>query len=217
MVLGILTVLIMLITAFALMREGLLTAFMTCCNVLFAGLIAFNFWEPLADLLDPMVESNALHGYEDTICLFLLFMIPLTFFRWATNQLANRMPEFHPALQIAGGIFFGLVSGYLLSGFLVCVLQTLPWHEKFMNFDPEYDPAQPSAVIRHVLPPDRAWLALMHQLSTDRLQWGDETFDRRGNFELRFARYRRYSDDREGPLPYRGEFPPDTLKAPLQP
>src|SRR5438309_3118462 len=132
MVLDILTVLIMLITAYALMREGLLTAFMTCCNILFAGLIAFNFWEPLADLLDPMVESNALHGYEDTICLFLLFVIPLTFFRWATNQLANRMPEFHPALQIAGGIFFGLFSGYLLSGFLVCLLQTLPWHEKFM-------------------------------------------------------------------------------------
>jgi hypothetical protein len=31
------------------------------------------------------------------------------------------------------------------------------------------------------------------------------TFDKYGNFELRYARYRRYGDNR-GPMPYLGEF-----------
>jgi hypothetical protein len=184
LLLGFLSVLIMLIIAYALMREGMLTAFVTCCNVFISGLIAFNFWEPLADFLDPVVATNALHGYEDTICLFLLFIVPLLLLRWTTNQLAPRMPEYHPAVQFGGSVFFGLVTGYLLSGFLLCVLQTLPWHEKFLGFEPEFNPADSSAAIRRVLPPDRIWLVLMHQLST------------------------------ETPLPYRGEFPADTLKAP---
>jgi uncharacterized membrane protein required for colicin V production len=207
MLLGFLTVLIMVVTAYALMREGLLTAFTTCCNVFLSGLVAFNFWEPLADTLDPMFADSAMHGYEDFLSLFLLFLVPLVLLRWVTNQIANRVPDIHPALQYGGGVFFGLVTGYLLSGILICMLQTLPWHQRFMDFDPEYNPSDPNAVVRHVLPPDRVWLALMNQLSTERLQWGDNTFDRNGNFELRFARFRRYPDEKTDPRKYEGEFP----------
>jgi hypothetical protein len=207
MLLGFLTVLIMLICAYALMREGLLTAFTMCCNVLLAGLIAFNFWEPLADLLDPGFAGSAMHGYEDALILFLLFLPTLLLLRWVTNQVANRVPELHPTLQYGGGALFGLITGYLLSGFLLCVLQTLPWHQRFMNFDPEVGTDDPNAALRHVLPPDRAWLVLMHQLSTDRLQWGEDTFDRHGNFELRFARLRRYPDNMSDVRQYEGEFP----------
>jgi uncharacterized membrane protein required for colicin V production len=213
MLLGFLTILIMLITSYALMREGLLTAFTMCCNVLLAGLVAFNFWEPLADLIDPGFAGSAMHGYEDALCLFLLFFATLLLLRWATNQLANRVLELHMALQHGGGVFFGLATGYLLAGFLLCVLQTLPWHQKFMNFDPEYKASDPNAMVRRFLPPDRAWLALMHQLSTGRLQWGEDrpnrpsTFDLDGNFELRYARYRRYPDEKAEPRKYEGEFP----------
>jgi uncharacterized membrane protein required for colicin V production len=207
MVLGVLTVLIMLITAYALFREGLLTAFTMCCNVFLAGLLAFNFWEPLADQFDPMFAGSAMHGYEDALCLFVLFVITLLLLRWTTNQLAYRVPDLHPALQHGGGAVFGLITGYLLSGILVCVLQTLPWHQKFMSFDPEYSPTDPNAVVRRILPPDRVWLALMNQLSTDRLQWGEDTFDRRASFELRYARYRRYPDEKAEPRKYEGEFP----------
>jgi len=206
MLLGFLTIVIMGICGYALMREGLLTAFAMACNVLLAGLIAFNFWEPLADLLDPGFAGSAMHGYEDALSLFLLFIVTLLPLRWATNQIANRVPELHPTLQYGGGILFGLIAGYLLSGFLLCVLQTLPWHQRFMNFDPEVATDDTNAAIRHILPPDRAWLVLMHQLSTDRLVW-DDTFDRHANFELRYARYRRYPNNASEPRPYEGEFP----------
>jgi hypothetical protein len=207
MLLGALTILIMLIVGFAYWREGLLTAFCMCINVLLAGLIAFDFWEPLADLIDPMLAGTILAGYEDAACLFLLFVPSLLFLRWATNQLASRIPEFHPVLQQVGGAIVGLATGYLLAGFLICWMQTLPWHERFMNFNPYYDPNEASAAIRSVLPPDRVWLALMHRFSSDRLDLGDDPFDRRGNFELRYARYRRYDDSRDA-LPHKGECSP---------
>ena len=52
MLLGFLTVIIMAIVAYAFWREGPLTAFASCVNVLLAGLLAFNFWEPIADAFD---------------------------------------------------------------------------------------------------------------------------------------------------------------------
>jgi hypothetical protein len=209
MILGALTVVIMVIVGYASWREGLLTAFCAFCNVLFSGIIAFNFWEPLAAVIDSMAAESFLHGYEDFLCLTILFLIPLVSLRWLTNQLAHRMPDFHTALQHGGSVIFGMASGYLIGGFLVCVLQTLPWHERFMNFNPEQDPNAPGAGLRRILPSDRLWLAMMHRLSSGRLEWEDtNAFDRNGNFELRYARYRRYNDARDNPLPYQGEAPP---------
>jgi hypothetical protein len=209
MILGALTILIMLVVGYAYWREGLLTAFCMCCNVVVSGLVAFNFWEPIADALDPMVAGSFLQGYEDFLFLSLLFMAPLLLLRWLTNQLANRMPEYPLAVQQTGSVLFGLATGYLLAGFLVCVLQTLPWHERFVDFNPDYDPGVAGAGPRRILPPDRVWLAFMHKLSSDRLEWEDKnSFDRNGSFELRYARHRRYNDTRDNPLPYRGEYPP---------
>ncbi len=204
MILGGLTILIMLIVGYAYWREGLLTAFCMCCNVVVSGLVAINFWEPIAKEIDPFLQ-----GYEDFLCLSLFFIATLLLLRWLTNQMANRMPDFPSAVQHAGGVLFGMATGYLLAGFLVCVLQTLPWHERFVDFNPDFDPNLAGASLRRVLPPDRVWLALMHKLSSDRLDWQDNnSFDRNGDFELRYARYRRYSDTRDNPLPYSGESPP---------
>jgi hypothetical protein len=209
MILGALTIVIMLVVGYAYWREGLLTAFCMCCNVVVAGLVAFNFWEPIAEALEPMVAGSFLHGYEDFLCLALLFGATLVFLRWLTNQLANRMPEYHVAVQQSGGALFGLATGYLLAGFLLCVLQTLPWHERFMDFNPEYDPSLPGASLRRILPPDRVWLAMIHKLSSQHLDWENtKSFDANGSFELRYARFRRYNDTRENPMPYRGESPP---------
>jgi colicin V production protein len=218
--LGVCTVVIMLVVAYAFWREGLLTAVTMCVNVFVAGLIAFNFWEPLADLLDLMFANTILAGYEDALCLVLLFGLVLATLRWVTNSLAPAELEYHPGLHRGGTVLFGLATGYLVAGFLVCVLQTLPWHDHFMYFDPRYDPEQPAAVVRQVLPPDRVWLALMRRAgayafsnSTDEDVTDPETpdqryvtFDKYGTFELRYARYRRYDDSGDNPRPYLGEF-----------
>ena len=218
MLLGFISVVIMLIVAYAYFREGLFTACTMAINVLLAGLVAFNFWEPLAALLDPMLAGSFVHGYEDAVCLILLFSLTLGFLRVITNNLASSRVDFPDWLQSAGGILFGLFTGYLASGFLLCTLQTLPWHENFMLFEPKFETG-PEHLLRHVLPPDRVWLGLMHRAGAYAFSNGEDpkaepsssdydrsrTFDKYGSFEYRYARYRRYGDNRE-PMPYLGEF-----------
>lgn len=196
--LGFLTIVIMGILAYSYFVEGLFTAVVMCANVMGAGLVAFNFWEPLANLMD-------LSGYEDAVCLVGIFCLTLAVLRTLTNQLANTEIEFLPQLQRPGGALVGMITGYLVSGFLICVLQTLPWHVNFMTYDPKYDPDKP--MLANVLPPDRVWLAMMHRAGETGLASGDGTFDPHGSFVERYARYRRY-DDHDRPLPYHGEFDP---------
>jgi hypothetical protein len=210
MVLGLLTILMMGGVAYAFWREGPLTAFVMCVNVLLAGVLAFNFWEPIADQLDPAFADNFMKGTEDAIALMLIFLPSLMLLRLVTNSIARSHPEYPPALYRGGAVAFGLVTGYLLAGFLVCVLQTLPLPRDFMGFEP-YRPGE-SAGLRKALPPDLVWLAMMHRLSGAGLSGGDERFDRNANFELRYARYRRFTIDdktnQEVRLPYHGELEP---------
>jgi hypothetical protein len=94
------------------------------------------------------------------------------------------------------------------------VLQTLPWHERFLEFQWQVSAESP---VRRFLPPDRVWLAMMRHAGDaplanqtdkdpDRPDGEDYiTFDKYGTFELRYQRYRRYGDHRDA-LPYQGEL-----------
>jgi hypothetical protein len=222
--LAFMTVLLMLLVAYCFWREGLLTACTTCINVLIAGLVAFNFWELIADLLDPLFQETVVAGYEDALCLVALFALTLGLLRWVTNSLANRQLEYHPVLDQGGRVVLGLLTGYLIAGFLVCVLQTMPLPDDFMQFTPGSDPNEVSA-IRRVLPPDHVWLALMRRAGSYPFAFFEDedfgkqnghepetvteryrTFDKYATFELRYFRYRRYNGSPDSPMKYHGEL-----------
>jgi hypothetical protein len=181
-----------------------------CCNVVIAGLIAFNFWEPLASLIEPAFGG---YGYEDFLCLLILFCLTLGLMRTMTSLLCPTEIEYPPLLLKPGGALFGLLAGYVTAGILVCMLQTLPWHRQFMYFDAKVESGQ---ALRRYLPPDRMWLALMHHVGAGPLSRGGPTFDERGNFSLRYARHRRHTEaiDR---MPYKGEFDPAAAVPPPAP
>jgi hypothetical protein len=216
MLLGFFSIVIMCLVAYAYLREGLFTALTMFCNVFLAGVVAFNFWEPLADSLEPLLRSSFLNGFEDFLCLIVPFCVTLGALRLIVNSLCNSRVQFSGPVQSAGGIAFGVLTGYLVSGFFLCSLQTLPWHERFMDFDPEYKTG-PEHALRHILPPDRVWLFLMHRSSAYTFANNEEkagaaspferytTFDKYGTFELRYARFRRFNDDGTR-MPYNGEF-----------
>ena len=209
------TVLIMLAVAYAHFREGIFTALTSLVNVIIAGLVTFNFYEPIADLLDPLFAKSFMAGIEDYLALVALFCITLSLLRLATNNLANRQLEFPPMPNQIGGAAVGLVTGYLACGFIVCVLQTIPWHQNFLEFTARLEKEESG--LRRFLPPDRAWISLMRHagaasFSRKETSPGEDsvydrfsTFDRAGTFEVRHFRYRRYSDQR-GPLTYQGEL-----------
>jgi hypothetical protein len=179
------TILLMLITAYAYFREGLLTAVAMFCNVILSGLIAFNFWEPIAAELEGTVANTMFNGYEDCLCLMLLFCLPLGALRWLTNTLANTEIDYPPLMQQIGAVLFALMTGYLVAGFLVCVMQTLPWEERFLGFDPTVDAR---GGVRRVLPPDRVWLAMMYWAGKNGLGTSEgPTFDADGTFTARYG------------------------------
>src|SRR5947209_942341 len=89
MLLTILTLIIMALVAYAFLREGVFTACMMFCNVFIAGLVAFNFWEPLAAQLESPLAGSFLAGFEDFLCLLTIFSIVLGVLRTATNAIAN--------------------------------------------------------------------------------------------------------------------------------
>jgi uncharacterized membrane protein required for colicin V production len=215
----IITLAITLAVAYAYLREGVFTATIMFWNVFLSGLVAFNYWEPLADYLGPQISGTFLKGYEDAIALFGIFTLTLGILRMATNYLAPTMMQFPLSLHRAGGFVAGLLTGYLLAGFLFCVLQTLPWSKTFMFFDPSYQTVSEPGM-RRFLPPDRVWLATMYRAGAFTFANREEagrrsgpfydrykTFDKTGSFELRYERYRRYGPSGEADS-YTGTLPP---------
>jgi hypothetical protein len=194
------TLVIMLAVAYFHAREGLFTAVTMLVNVLAAGLIAFNFWEPLAALLG----SGALKPYADILCLTLVFGVTLVVLRTITNNLNDTQIEFPPVPQALGGGAVGLLTGYLLSGFLICALETVPWGQHFLDFEPR---TESESGLRSVMPPDRVWLAMMHRASTHSFSRSRgagpvptgadpdfHSFDPTGAFETNYLRLRRVPD-----------------------
>jgi hypothetical protein len=205
--------LIILATAWAQYRNGLFSSFAMLFKVLVSGLVAFNFFEPIANSLEPSFQGNALVGMEDFFALIGVFSVTLLVLRVVTNRLAPEMIEENGKLQFLGASGVGFITGYFVAGFLVCAMETLPLDEQFLDFEPRTASEKPS---RSVYPPDRVWIALMRHAGAVPLSWKEDpnaevpqdrymTFDRFGTFELRYARYRRSTETRP-PMRYQGEF-----------
>ena len=151
-----------------------------------------------------LFAGGFLEGYEDFIALLLLFAGSLMLLRLDHEQAGTGDARLRRQRAVRRGRRLGLISGYLLAGFLICAMQTLPWHENFLDFQPRtqrrHRPAQ------H-LPPDRVWLAMMRYAGAHPLAWEEDdpgaesnydryvTFDRHATFELRDPRYRRHDKD----------------------
>lgn len=195
-------IIVILVVGYAQLREGLFTAFCMLVNIVLAGLVAFNWFEPFADKLEPSLARNALRGTEDFFALITLFTAALIVLRMLTNRLVPDMIAFDNNVQYGGGVI-GLASGYLLAGFLVCAMQTLPLPERFLGFEPRLTA---DSGPRSVFPPDRVWLAMMrhagaHALANEpadlraaSIYERYKTFDRHATFEQRYLRYRRHDD-----------------------
>lgn len=211
MMLAIATGLLMVVTGWAQYRNGLFSSVAMLIKVFLAGLVAFGFWEPIADMMEPSFVNTAMAGCEDFMAMVALFAIALVALRVATNYLAPEMIDEHGTVQHLGAGVVGLVTGYFVAGFLICALQTLPLDVRFLDFQPREANEMPT---RSIFPGDRVWLAMMRNAGMSAFSWKEDpvsengqslTFDRAGTFELRYLRHRRSTDARP-PMPYQGEF-----------
>src|SRR5262245_34283352 len=191
-----LTIVVMLFVAFTCVQEGVFTSVCTLINIMLAGLLTYWAFEPLADEMEVMFSGTFLEGFEDCLCMVGLFCLSFGLLRLATNSLAYTVPDYADYLNRGGALVVGLLAGYLLAGFLIVAISTLPFPKNSEQFDTRIDPTAANALVRSRLPPDRLWLALMQHASLKPLVWeGHTTFDPNSNFLLRYYRYHRKEAD----------------------
>lgn len=120
---------------YALTSEGLWGAALMFFNILFAGMIAFNFYEPLAVLLD---KTGINWGFSDTLCFLLLFCVALVALRLTTETLAPAMVRFPMPIYHAGRLIFGVAGAMLTVAIILIGAECAPVHKKLFkayNYD----------------------------------------------------------------------------------
>jgi hypothetical protein len=119
---------LILLMTYVISSEGLWGAALVFFNVLFAGIIALNFYEPLAKLLAESAKFMA--GYADMLCLSLLFIVALVLLRLTTETLAPAMVRFPTPIYHAGRFLFAIAASMITIGFLIVIAETGPLNKK---------------------------------------------------------------------------------------
>ena len=107
-------------------------------NVLFGGLIAFNFYEPLAKLID---STGIGWGFSDTLSMLAIFCVSVMLLAHdhrnpGAGDGAIPVPIYH-----AGRLFFALATSLVTMAILILSFHTAPVHKKiFGAIDYKYKP-----------------------------------------------------------------------------
>jgi len=110
--------------------EGLWGAALMFFNVLFAAMISFNFYEPLARLID---QTGINWGFSDTLCMLGLFCISLLILRMTTETIAPVMVKFPMFVYHAGRLVFGLGTAAVTMAVVILSFHAAPVHKKIIN------------------------------------------------------------------------------------
>jgi hypothetical protein len=135
LVIDILLLAIVGIVTFLVAQDGPWNAILTFFSVIFSGLLAMNFFEPLAMFLGkqiPAVESRA--DFLSLVGLFAIFVFAM---RLGLEQLTPSNLQLPEIVYKVGQWGFGLATGYVTMAILLTSLHTVPLPRTFLGFTPE--------------------------------------------------------------------------------
>ena len=138
--------------------DGAWSAVLTCLAIVFSGLIAMNFFEPMAIFLEAQIPDWG--DKFDFLCLVGLFALCVLLIRLGTEQLAPTNIEMPTLVQHIVRWGFALASGYVTVAFLLTALHTSIVPLDSTGFRPERKNFLGIA-------PDRQWLAFTQHVSED--------------------------------------------------
>jgi hypothetical protein len=115
---------------YALTSEGLWGSALMFFNVVFGGMIAFNFYEPLARLLD---STGIGWGFSDTLCLLGLFIVSVLILRMTTETLAPAMVRFPMPIYHLGRLIFGVGGAAATIAIVILAFHAAPVHQKIFT------------------------------------------------------------------------------------
>lgn len=144
-----LLVVLFLATVLCLLAEGMWSNAIRFINVVFAGLLATNFWEPTARFLENTVSKGGSYWW-DFVALWVLFALFVTILQEITNRASRVNVRFLAIVNKSGGIVFACMVAAVLVAFTNFTLHTAPLAEKFCQGG--FDSDKPV-----LLAPDRQW------------------------------------------------------------
>jgi len=156
-----LMVVLFLAAVLCLLAESMWSNAIRLVNVVFAGLLATNFWEPVAKLLENSVAKGGSYWW-DFFAMWLLFALFVTILQTVTNKVSKVNVRFLSVVDKTGGIIFGCLVAAVLVAFTNFSLHTAPLAEKFCKGG--FDPDKPILGA-----PDRQWGRMMYYCSTGSL------------------------------------------------
>jgi hypothetical protein len=173
---------IILICVAFLRGEGLWGNLLTLFNLIFAGLVAMNFFEPMADALETKGGAfvASLTYFLDFLSIWILFLVTFVALKVLTRVISRVKVRFRKPLEMAGGYAVSAVVGWVMVCFVTASLHTAPLPKT--AFGGGFDPNR-----RMVfgLAPDIKWLAFTNATSSRALSNGAgdaNAFDRDGLF-----------------------------------
>jgi hypothetical protein len=158
MIIDIALLVIVALVVWNVSAEGAWGAAAVFLSVVFAGLIAMNFFEPLADQLESWFGSDWALRF-DFISLLSLFVLSVFLLRSLSERLVPNFIAVHSRLYDVCRFGFALMTGYVTMAFLLAALHTAPLPREFLGFTPE------RKNLFGITAPDREWLGFMQYVS----------------------------------------------------
>jgi hypothetical protein len=170
----------------SLMKSGLWSNTITLVNILTAGLLATNYFEPLADFFEKLEPSWAY--VWDFLAIWLIFGIAISVLRTITDYMSQIKVRFFVPVEKAGGIVMALWASWIMVCFTTMTLHTAPLARNFL--DGSFAPTPTAKMLW--LGPDQVWLGWVHRESKGPLSrlGKPAPFDAGGEFILKYGNRR---------------------------
>ncbi len=120
---------------FLIAQDGPWNAILTFFAVVFGGLLAMNFYEPLAVILGR--QSAWMETRADIISLLGLFSVFVFLIRLGLDHVAPTNLELPDLAYKIGQWAFGFATAYVTMAIIATSLHTAPLPRKFLGFTPE--------------------------------------------------------------------------------
>jgi hypothetical protein len=153
------------IVTWCVAAEGAWGAGAIFVSVLLSGLLAMNFFEPLADFLSASVVP-AWETRWDMIALIGLFGVLVTGLRYASEYLVPTFISVNSRIYDPARWAFAGFTGYVTMAILLTALHTAPLPREFFGFTPERNN------LLGLTAPDREWLGFTQYVSEKALRSG---------------------------------------------
>ena len=113
------------VTLAMMVREGFWSNTIALVQIMFSGIVAFGFYQPIVVMVDEKTEGEYTYAL-DIVAIWLLFTISMIILKVFCEMLSKtRMRFIHPIDNI-GGPIMAAIAGYIMAGIVGASLHTAP-------------------------------------------------------------------------------------------